>query len=744
MSGALRIAKEQVIKSLTSSFEEGTTSEKITFEHSRKLRNLILQWSQTSEITITAAIKQLPIFNSLTRKKFLTLSPALAYAAPATSGRQTFDPISKWDSLLIDLFGDELLSLAGSKERRLLELVNNPRPLIFTFFENFLPDKFETVSQELSVCVLETIHSMKFGNIAGSRLMQSLELSKIIVADDGSRKPASHFYDSSDPVFLQIFGKDDQAITYLPEVYCTPSILSVLRKIGLQTLSNPVCFCNAARKIHNTKDMEKAGLLTKYFLENYKTFTNWVQSDYINISTLHFLVGYNYSEFNFPPIDMVGPINLPFIHSLNTNTKPPAITMFRNSGIKKKDAWNSVHRSAAKAVNRLQANIEGDRSSPDAVKKPKKVLTSFSESQLSAFAWYTWSSSPILPIAFNGLPHSMIHDLRVETVFQAKQLLENFTKMVRVWQNSRLPLQFAPLQKEITRLMFSAFLDSNTQRNTHQHLATNLLKPLPYVILENGSFVSASTIYLDLQDDQIGTFFRAPPAYLEDFYDILVWSGAHETRLVDTITIHTKNNANAEILVPKIVESFNNPALCDVVFVIQDPEAGREDLLYASSLLLLLSGGETWAALFSVSNTVKFRNGRHREITVPEWFTYASLEIYLRYCYTGEIRKQSTNPLDAELHPGNANDVEIICSLLRIADYYLVDYVKQWCEVFLSDPSIVTVLNVCDLLTHADACSAGQLLAVFTTFIKNYFEVISQTDSFKNLPPHLLAKFKKI
>jgi hypothetical protein len=55
--------------------------------------------------------------------------------------------------------------------------------------------------------------------------------------------------------------------------------------------------------------------------------------------------------------------------------------------------------------------------------------------------------------------------------------------------------------------------------------------------------------------------------------------------------------------------------------------------------------------------------------------------------------------------------VEVLTSWV-MANRYMMEHLKQYCEAYLAAPGIIDVYNALDLLTHADAVHADQLKRV--------------------------------
>jgi len=71
---------------------------------------------------------------------------------------------------------------------------------------------------------------------------------------------------------------------------------------------------------------------------------------------------------------------------------------------------------------------------------------------------------------------------------------------------------------------------------------------------------------------------------------------------------------------------------------------------------------------------------------------------------------------------------------MRLADYWQLEYVTEWCEAFFAQANVLSVYNVCALLSHAHSCHAEQLTAMCAHFIRMQFSVVSKTEGWRELP----------
>ena len=81
-----------------------------------------------------------------------------------------------------------------------------------------------------------------------------------------------------------------------------------------------------------------------------------------------------------------------------------------------------------------------------------------------------------------------------------------------------------------------------------------------------------------------------------------------------------------------------------------------------------------------------------------------------------------------------AGRVQLACDLLRLADHFQLDELRQRCECFLSQQSVIGVLNVCGLLVHAHGCNAHQLMEMCRFYIVSMRDLVTATEDWRALP----------
>eukprot|EP01094_Clydonella_sp_ATCC50884_P027100 TRINITY_DN764_c1_g1_i1.p1 TRINITY_DN764_c1_g1~~TRINITY_DN764_c1_g1_i1.p1 ORF type:complete len:393 (-),score=126.32 TRINITY_DN764_c1_g1_i1:168-1346(-) len=249
------------------------------------------------------------------------------------------------------------------------------------------------------------------------------------------------------------------------------------------------------------------------------------------------------------------------------------------------------------------------------------------------------------------------------------------------------------------------------------------------------SHVAPYDIYIDLDADLDRRALAVPP-FLARLEPLLSLIGARVTTTEDQPHVYATAPVacHQHDIGAALVQQFNRPDLADTVVSVE----GRE--LYVHRLMLCLTC-PYFARLFSSGMNVpqrpplstRCKASSVYELTAPEWATYDSMWTLLRFLYGGHVQHVRKG---TAFDTAEGDDVAVVCELLRAADHYDLPYVKQWCERFLAD-DVITVLNVCDLYSHAVGCNATQLQAVCRFHIRKHMAVIAQTDSYAALPQEM-------
>merc|ERR1711959_124875 len=139
---------------------------------------------------------------------------------------------------------------------------------------------------------------------------------------------------------------------------------------------------------------------------------------------------------------------------------------------------------------------------------------------------------------------------------------------------------------------------------------------------------------------------------------------------------------------------LNDPAFSDVTFSVE----GRT--FHAHKIVLTLQS-ERFRAMFSSGMKESF----DKQIDIPG-MRYSIFATMMSFLYTGEL----------ELAHSDANDLQWMLELLRVADEFMLDYIKGVCERKLQD--LVNAQNVRGLLEEADRCQAPNLVSYCEWYLR--------------------------
>jgi len=104
--------------------------------------------------------------------------------------------------------------------------------------------------------------------------------------------------------------------------------------------------------------------------------------------------------------------------------------------------------------------------------------------------------------------------------------------------------------------------------------------------------------------------------------------------------------------------------------------------------------------------------------------------------YTGGT-DEAISTVGVPLEPPSFEAAQFVCSLMQLADHFMLEHLKQWCEVYLTRKELLSVESIVDLLTHADACNAPQLFHMCAHQIGVFQELVLQTSQWESVPEDL-------
>jgi len=150
------------------------------------------------------------------------------------------------------------------------------------------------------------------------------------------------------------------------------------------------------------------------------------------------------------------------------------------------------------------------------------------------------------------------------------------------------------------------------------------------------------------------------------------------------------------------------------------------------------------------------QGGRSTREVIPmePWVSPHALSLVLDYMYTGQIDDlavRSTTRLAATKHDAHAHGddadgedarmdsedtayVETLLTILRLADLFELDHLKEVMESRLAPFASTNASNAAAITSHALACQAQQLYALGIHFLRLNHPVLRGTEMWEELP----------
>ncbi|KAF0698360.1 Aste57867_11010 [Aphanomyces stellatus] len=182
---------------------------------------------------------------------------------------------------------------------------------------------------------------------------------------------------------------------------------------------------------------------------------------------------------------------------------------------------------------------------------------------------------------------------------------------------------------------------------------------------------------------------------------LFIFGGSYDNEyLNDMHILDTDPPPEAAVTVPctfqaSLAQYVNSPEHSDISFVVD----GR--IFYGHKLILSLRS-DRFRAMFSAG----FREASAAQIEIPD-LPYAVFDALMAYVYSGQLVRRATSSSPAAL-----------LELLVAADQYMLDHLKQLCELELQHA--VDADNVHELFDGAEKANAGQLRAICEHFLRNH------------------------
>jgi len=372
--------------------------------------------------------------------------------------------------------------------------------------------------------------------------------------------------------------------------------------------------------------------------------------------------------------------------------------------------------------------------------------------------WHIWEGGCFLPKCWNKAPDT----------FRSRLLSPEPADRVYVHMR-RLGERVQRTPSEVRASWRGALLWCLVVLRERQSLPTNMQ---PVVVLDDGSTCFARELCLDIGCDLgVGTArVRSVPAYLKGMHSFLVKLGASTaSEGAPELSISEDNPfLGPEMATSLLAGAVNDPTFADIVFhftseafaadadtasvsaAARSSESGRYDPCALEDnfvlgnetcafghRLVLGRASEVFRSMVSgpLAKSAAREDGR-LHIMLPNFVEHGPFLFLLSYLYTGET-DDLANISGVPLMPPSFGSAELVCSVLQLADHFLLNHLKQWCEVYLSQPELLSVESVIDILTHADACNAARLFQVCAHQIWLLHDTVSQTERWSALPEDL-------
>lgn len=376
---------------------------------------------------------------------------------------------------------------------------------------------------------------------------------------------------------------------------------------------------------------------------------------------------------------------------------------------------------------------------------------------LPTLGWTAWSATLVLDKSVEKLPPAILGRLGLPSRAPLKNLLGHLATVTAVWAaGPRLPAggpvlaaRQAAVVLGLLEVHEALLATPPSKRAEARQRAAKALGRAPLVLHEDGSMVRCSQVYVDLETD-LGPTCRAPPPQLSCFYHLLQLLGApavpidqrpEPTVSIDLNPVMILSSAGVDLLVGKAGGAGGGRS-----FATRHPLADvRVELssgcgpLYCHSLVLSAGSDAFRAQLagFGLETRTVCDGGppvATLDLSAMEWATEPGVAALIGYLYIGEVEELGPSwEAGGEAAVSEAT-VVLACELLQLADHFLLERLKEVCEVYLAAENVVDVSNVCALLTHAASCNAPQLVAICRFYIVSMQELVTQTDEWAQLP----------
>ena len=356
------------------------------------------------------------------------------------------------------------------------------------------------------------------------------------------------------------------------------------------------------------------------------------------------------------------------------------------------------------------------------------VLHAYEDRCLLKDGRVTFRAATLVHPALNNAPHTLLHSLQINPSPPMRVMLLHIQSLADALSAEALGAH--TIEDSVQTMVFCLTGLSQYLKGHKRHAsleAAEALSKVPVVIFEDGSRAPCSHLAKDIEEDIAESARAVPEAYL-GLVPLLVILGARQVLATSApkVRISAENPVAESGLLHFIRNQMDVPTLSDLRIRVHDRTFYTHRLVMCAFCEPLRSKF-TFAEGAGGTDPVS-------DVEMPEWTAIPAFECLLRYLYQGVVCTESGQELEA-----TEATVDLVCGLLRLADFWLLTFVLEWCEAFLVNNDIISIYNVCDLLTHAFNCHANQLTAMCIHFARVQFSVVSKLDAFSLLPNELKA-----
>ena len=407
--------------------------------------------------------------------------------------------------------------------------------------------------------------------------------------------------------------------------------------------------------------------------------------------------------------------------------------------------------------------------------------------QLRVNAHLCWTTSFILPPVFDKAPAALLKMIGVSHPPPCSIVMRHLKQVAELWKTKIHPRnQHNPANNTANGILTtclqsvvlgccSVIYNALNVGLVHVPTVRSLLSKSAFVVTDAGDFVHPGSVCVDLET-HLGDLALAPPSYLPlPLHSVLKAAGSSSITGLDPPKVIARGVSSAVQHWNEAVRSLCfSHHLSDVVLVLVQEGESRPRLFPAHKLVLGMAspafdtmfdggfvegmsgnggkggngggngGGGGGGGTSGTGGTSSSRHkgggenhsidnrSRKTQVKLPNWSDGVAVELMLKYLYG------FGNPL-VDVRPTDKTIVSMF-SLLRLSDFYDLEYLKSLVEVWLASNDIVDVFNVVSLLTHAHACRARQLTRYAVYCCREMFTVVSETKEWDDLDDALKRK----